>query len=101
MNEKRSVLVIDQLDETREVLRTVLQRRGIEILEARRADRGLQLAKMHRPDVIVLDLDTESASADSAGVSSEFDKQARLSDTSMVLLGTISRDDCDSGGARQ
>ncbi len=101
VHEKRSVLIVDQFDETREVLRTVLQRRGIEILEARRADRGLQLAKAHRPDVIVLDLETESAVTGSADVSGEFDRQARLSETSMVLLGSLSRDDCEPDGSRQ
>ena len=58
-----SVLIIDESLETREVLRTALQRRGTQILEASRSSQALKLAKKHQPDVIVLDheaLDLES-----------------------------------------
>lgn len=61
-NQERSrrVLIVDRSPENREVLRTVLQRRGMEILEAAEPRRGLALARRHRPDVIVVDLEHES-----------------------------------------
>jgi DNA-binding response OmpR family regulator len=54
---EHSVLIVDRSEETREVLKTALERRGMRIYAASRARRGLELARRHHPDVIVLDLD--------------------------------------------
>jgi DNA-binding response OmpR family regulator len=59
---KPSVLIVDRSEESREVLRTALERRGMEIFEAGQADRGLQLARQYHPNVIVLDHELESDS---------------------------------------
>ena len=48
-----TVLIVDPSADNREVLRTALARRGLTIFEAEAADRGLELAREHRPDVIV------------------------------------------------
>ncbi len=57
----RSVLIVDESDDSREVLRTALARRGCKIFEAREARAGAALAAQHRPGVIVLDMEVESA----------------------------------------
>jgi CheY-like chemotaxis protein len=57
VTKRATVLVIDPLEETRQVLQTVLPRRGLRIVTARRADEGLRLARVHHPDLIVLDGD--------------------------------------------
>lgn len=57
MTKSATVLVIDPLEETRQVLQTVLPRRGLRIVTARRTAEGLRLAQAHRPDLIVLDGD--------------------------------------------
>ena len=54
-----SVLIVDRLDDTREVLATALKRRGLLTYSASRADEGLELARRHQPDLIVLDLELE------------------------------------------
>jgi CheY-like chemotaxis protein len=54
---ERSVLIVDGSQENREVLETALERRGCKTMSAGRAERGLQLAQEHHPDVIVLDLE--------------------------------------------
>jgi hypothetical protein len=64
LNAQRSVLIVDRSQETREVLHEALQRRGLRTLQAGRAEKGLELARQHRPDLIVLDLDFDVAAAE-------------------------------------
>ncbi|MEN6459261.1 MAG: hypothetical protein ABFC63_10050 [Thermoguttaceae bacterium] len=58
MNGQHSVLVVDRSEESREVLQTVLERRGVRTMTASKADAGVQLAKRHHPELIVLDLES-------------------------------------------
>ncbi len=85
----RSVLVVDHSDETREVLRSVLQRRGMSILEARAARDGLDLARQHHPDLIVMDLEVETTQGE--GVSPEFANGGNGRPTPVIVLGTARR----------
>ena len=86
---KRSVLVVDRSEETREVLRTALEGRGLRILAASRARRGLELARQHRPDLIVLDLEVESAGPEA--LCRPFARQSREHQSFLVMLGTLRR----------
>ena len=90
MLSRRSVLIVDESEETRAVLRAALEQRGADILEASRAEQGLALAQQHHPDVIVLDLEIDSASHPqiAAGFTSEADTQH----TPLVLLGSARRE---------
>ncbi|MEQ8788466.1 MAG: hypothetical protein RIC55_19305 [Pirellulaceae bacterium] len=81
----QSVLIVDCSEESREVLRTVLGKRGLQILEATEARQGLELARRHHPGVIVLDLETESA--DDETVRDQYDVQSTRAGTSLVVLG--------------
>ena len=47
MNNQRSVLIVDQSEENREVLRTVLERHGVRIITASRTKEGADLARRH------------------------------------------------------
>jgi CheY-like chemotaxis protein len=71
LNGQPSVLIVDRSEETREVLQTALERRGVHTLSARRAETGMRLARRHRPDLIVLDLELDDAPC-GAGVSPAF-----------------------------
>ena len=64
MNGQRSVLIVDQSEETREVLQTALERRGVRTLATGRAEKGLELARRHQPDLVVLDLEIDDMPAD-------------------------------------
>jgi CheY-like chemotaxis protein len=55
------VLIADRSAETREILRMALAARGTQVWETTRAAVALELARTHRPDVIVLDLDIAQA----------------------------------------
>ena len=59
MDGQPSVLIVDRSEETREVLQTVLERRGVRTLAAGRTAAGLDLARRHQPDLIVLDLELD------------------------------------------
>ena len=87
---KRSVLIVDRSEETREVLKTALERRGVRTFSASRAGRGLELAREHRPDLIVLDLETEGPSLREECI--PFAAQSQANRTPLVLLGSIRRD---------
>jgi CheY-like chemotaxis protein len=81
------VLIVDESAESREVLRTVLENRGMRILEARGPQEGLNLARQHQPDLIVLDLELESSPPE---LPSELAAHA-THQTPLVLLGTARR----------
>ncbi len=87
--ESPTVLIVDQSEECREVLRTMLQRRGLRTVEATEAAHGLELAREHCPDVIVLDL--ESNASDESSIRDQFGDQQTRRDASMVILGSLPR----------
>jgi DNA-binding response OmpR family regulator len=71
------------------VLKTALQRRGMDILEASRAAQGLALARQHRPRLIVLEL--EIAEAAQQQLCNDFAQQSSLDPPTLVVIGTARR----------
>lgn len=86
LHPRRTVLIVDSSDETREVLRTALAGRTTRVLEASRAEQGLALARQHHPDVIVLDLEIDTPSTES--LAADFNAQSESHPASLVLLGS-------------
>lgn len=84
---KPSVLIIDRSAETREVLETALKRRGMRTLSTGHTQRGVELARLHRPDLIVLDLEIDDS--DPSEVCAQFAADRQLSETPTVMLGTV------------
>jgi hypothetical protein len=105
LNGQGSVLIVDRSEETREVLQTALERRGVRTMAASRTAAGLVLARRHHPDLIVLDLELDDTSAEQfssgAGVPPAFAPNANLQPADalpgpqyrprMVLLGNLRR----------
>jgi CheY-like chemotaxis protein len=91
-----SVLIVDPSSENREVLRTVLGRRGLTVFEAEAADQGLELAREHHPDVIVLDLEEKRQGHSDAG--QQFADEADASGSELIVLGKIRRGPVFTGG---
>jgi DNA-binding response OmpR family regulator len=52
-----SVLIVDRSDESRDVLRLALERRGLRVFPAANVADSWALARLHHPDLVVLDLD--------------------------------------------
>jgi CheY-like chemotaxis protein len=86
-----SVLIVDSSEETREVLQTALERRGVRILAARCTRQGLELARTHHPDLIVLDLEFEGAAAEPRDTSAPFAVQSRADRAPLIVLGSVRR----------
>ncbi len=89
MDSQRSVLIVDSSEETREVLQTALERRGMRTFSASGARQGLEMARRHHPDLIVLDV--EDAGANTDALSAPFAEHSRSEHAPLVLLGSIRR----------
>jgi CheY-like chemotaxis protein len=90
LDSRRSVLIVDALDETRVVLQTALERRGVRTMAASQAKLGLAMAQQHHPDLIVLDLEIDPCGLDE--VAGSFAEQSRMDHGSLVLLGRVRRE---------
>ena len=82
--ERLGVLIVDESEDTREVLRAALERRGVATWEAAEARRGMELARQHHPQVIVLDVET--IPAEDEDIRQEL-AAARRPDTAVLVLG--------------
>lgn len=80
-----SVLVVDEYSESLDVLRTILELHGVNVLEARAATTGLEVMRAAHPRVVVLDL--EDAAADDDSIQSAFEDETRRCESSLVILG--------------
>ena len=92
MSSQRSILVFDHSAESREVFRTALDRPGTTVLEASRPDEALALARLHTPDLILLDIEldrSQTAAGDAALC--EIGETARARHTPLVVLATARR----------
>lgn len=83
----RRVLIVDASAEAREVLRLLLELRGVRILEAEHPREAVALASEFRPDVIVLDAETAPESATSGA--SDLREATGRSNTPVVILGKV------------
>ena len=89
MDSRRSVLIVDGSDESRIVLQTALEHRGVRTIAASQAKQGLALAQQHHPDLIVLDLEIDPGGL--AEVAAPFAEHSRTDHGSLVLLGSVRR----------
>lgn len=85
----RCVLIVDPSEDSREVLKTALQRRGIRTLHAEGAAEGLELARRQHPGLIILD--AESLPPEGPAWQADFETEAGHSGASLVLLGRARR----------
>src|SRR5262245_56616415 len=92
LSSQKSILVFDHSAESREVFRTALDRPGTTVLEASRPDEALALARLHTPDLILLDIELErSQTAAGDAALCEIGETARARHTPLVVLATSRR----------
>jgi|SRR5687767_2012617 CheY-like chemotaxis protein len=84
-----SILIVDSSGDNREVLRTALGRRGLTIWEAEDESDGLELARQHHPDVILLDVEEEPGPNTPAR--DEWRAVANEDGSCLILLGAFRR----------
>ncbi len=82
----RSVLIVDDCEDAREVLGTALRRRGVVTIEAARGRQALELALQLQPDLVVLDMEADSTDADS--IDGESDDDFASHNGPVIVLGT-------------
>src|SRR5688572_21942904 len=56
-DKQRTILVVDDFDDTRLLLRTWLEKKGFRILEARNGVQAVAQAKTEQPDLIIMDVE--------------------------------------------
>lgn len=89
MSPTARVLIVDRSSESREVLGSLLSRRGATVLEAREPARGAQLADAEQLDLIVVDVEeNRSLCEDSA---QRLAAAAARNDAPIVVLGSYRR----------
>jgi two-component system, cell cycle response regulator DivK len=54
---RRTILIVDDFDDTRLLLRTWLQKKGFRVVEAENGNRAIAAAKSNRPDLIIMDVE--------------------------------------------
>jgi DNA-binding response OmpR family regulator len=81
------VLIVDSSAESREVLRTLLERQGVAAMETDRPEKAVALAESFKPDLIVLD--AESDGSTSGSPTRHLHEQAGRNDTPIVILGKV------------
>jgi CheY-like chemotaxis protein len=83
------VVIVDESADTREVLRTLLESRGVPSIEVSGAREGLELVRQHHPAVVIMDLDAEAA--DDEQLRDELDLATRDNHSALVVLGKARR----------
>jgi CheY-like chemotaxis protein len=87
LNNSAQVLIVDESPESREILRTLLARRGTTTLEAARPDQAAQMTEQHRPDLILFDADCDHSG--SGAPTESLKAAASRIGTPIVILGTV------------
>jgi len=54
---RRTILIVDDFDDTRLLLRTWLQKQGFRVVEAENGNRAVAAAESNRPDLIIMDVE--------------------------------------------
>ena len=52
----RKALIVDDIEKNRRLLRMLLEYGGFEVIEAEEGQTGVMLAKEHKPDIILMDI---------------------------------------------
>jgi CheY-like chemotaxis protein len=83
------VLIVDASAESREVLRTLLEREGAETLEASEACRATHIVRQWHPHLVVYDAESERAPSFQAW--NDLGRTTTRNDIPIVVLGTAKR----------
>jgi DNA-binding response OmpR family regulator len=81
------VLIVDASRESREVLRMLLELRGATTIEADDPEQALQLTHTVRPDLILLDADSDPSSTGTP--TNDLREAANRNNTPIVILGKL------------
>jgi CheY-like chemotaxis protein len=87
LNTLPRVLIVDESADSRDVLRTLLERYGASTLDAPRLEQAVELTESFRPHLIVLDAESDHSAAGTS--TNALRNAADKSGTPIVILGTV------------
>lgn len=87
---KQTILVVDDFDDTRLLLRTWLERRGYRVLEAQDGRQAVATAESACPDLIIMDV--EMPGLDGLSATKQIRKMKRLGDVPVVAVSAYGAD---------
>jgi two-component system, cell cycle response regulator DivK len=83
-NSSPVILVVDDFDDTRWLLRTWLERRGFTVIEAENGNEAVAEAQTQTPDLIIMDL--EMPELDGLSATRQIRGDAKLADVPIVAV---------------
>jgi CheY-like chemotaxis protein len=83
-NMPATILVVDDFDDTRWLLRTWLERRGFRVIEAENGNEAVIEAQSQSPDLIIMDL--EMPELDGLSATRQIRGNAKLADVPIVAV---------------
>ncbi len=89
MSSTACVLIVDSSTESRDILRTLLERQGTETLEATAATQATEILELQQPDLVVYNAECDP-NPDQVETRS-LGHTASRNDTPIVVLGTTKR----------
>jgi DNA-binding response OmpR family regulator len=88
-NSQQRILIVDASSESREILRLLLERKGLEAFEASDSDRASQLVQQRQPHLIIYDMDSDLCPPSQTCL--DLQQAATRSNIPIVVLGTAKR----------
>lgn len=88
--DSRTILVVDDFDDTRLLLRTWLQRRGFRVIEAEDGVEAVKQATNENPDLIIMDM--EMPQLDGLAATREIRRVEKLGDVPIVAVSAYGAD---------
>ena len=98
MNAPSTVLIIDRSAESRDVLRTLLERHGARAVEAGEATEAIRAAKADPPDLSVVDLDSHARQR--SAVYRRLGEAAGRTNSPILVIGSAQRPHRSLPGSR-
>jgi len=103
VSSQKKVCVVDDNVEIRDIYRIKFQSEGFAVVEASDGEKGLEVIKTERPDIILLDI--QMPVLDGFGVLKALKENPELSKIPVVILSNVNSDDVfkkvsDLGGAQ-
>ena len=86
----RTILVVDDFDDTRLLLRTWLERRGFRVIEAENGIEAVDTAKRESPDLIIMDM--EMPQLDGLSATRRIREQEQMSEVPIVAVSAYGAD---------
>lgn len=87
---RRTILIVDDFDDTRLLLRTWLQKKGFRVVEAENGNRAISEAESARPDLIIMDV--EMPELDGLAATRRIRELENLKDVPIVAVSAYGAD---------